>query len=820
MSKAVPLIGVDDDRFVKYLPYFYYYEDGEYYYNIDGSISVLFEVTPPNKIYDKFYESVFNALVTFINRFYKDTVVQFFLLSSRGATHKHPVIQRYLSVKRRENLPKIVDECTRDRLNLFAQKEMFNADDGTVFSSRSITRMFAITVLPEKPKKSNDFLSFVFGSTKKEKERLEGIAEEQITRLNNIAKLVSDAFTMGGMKAQKVTPERFLDIMYPLLNGGEHRKVKGYDKLTPLREQVCNTPIEIDDSRIRIGEKFYNIVFVNAMSYTETDFLFKEDHNNVALADQLDDFYLTMNIYTNPVDEDMLHLSLKRRFSASFSRDSDDVRAQTMKEELDKVIADVSVNGKTLPNLTMTFLVEEKDADRLINALSLRGISCFKESDPMTLPMHLETLPFFYRKEHENVLQRKRKVYPEHVADLLPFYPMFQGSDKGKTHIYLDRRGNPVVIDLFKTTTAAHTVVLGRTGAGKSVFMNDFILQANREFCYTLVIDKGNSYKRNCELFNGKYIVLDPNKPTTMNPFYQFDPEDKDKLIFISSLLNFMAVGMNEKDYLTREKRGVLEQAVTEIADKIKDREITLSDLVEFLDNDYGEIGKELAKRIFPFTKKGRYGAFFDGENQFVIDNPFTVFEIGGVNDDELLTAWFMTTAYFYAQKIQSDELMGVSKYLIMDEVWRLMSMESAIGFFLEIVKTYRKYGASLITITQDFEDFFANRAGIAIFNNSPIKILLQNSANAIMSNAEKLLLTDWELNQYLSVKKTRNYSEAFVKLGDETSGIIRLTLTPQIYWIATTDDKDKALLNKYIQKYGDLDTAIEKIVENGGEEI
>ena len=780
----------------------------------------MYELMPPNKTADKAQDEVLNGLVTFLNHYYKDTVVQILLSVNRGVPVYSPIIRKYLSLKEKENIPKVAKSCIKQRIESFAKKRLFQDNAGDyLYSAKSIGRLFTITILPQKPKISGGIIASLFGNQEKTKDDLLKYADEQVARLNNTAKVAMDAFGIVGIKSRKVDAERFLDILYPVFNAGKFRTIRGYDKLTPLREQLCNTPVSVDEDSIIIGGKRFSIVFVNAVNYTTTNLFFDEDVNGLALTDLLGNFLLTMSVYNNNIESELLLLSFKRKLSLSLSRKKNnekDIVADSLKTELDEVVKDISSNGKVLSNATISFLVEEDEVDRLINTLNLKGINCFKENDPMTFPMFLESLPFFYRKEHEIVLQRSRKMYPENVADIIPLYPEFRGTDVGKsaTHIYLDRRGNPVTIDLFKSATSAHTVILGQTGAGKSFFVNDFILQANREECQIMVIDKGNSYKRNCELFGGKYIVLNPNNPVTMNPFYKFDPNDKDKLIFISSLLNFMAVGMNEsKDYLTREKRGVLEQAITDIGNSIKDREITLSDFIEFVKN-YGDIGNELSRRIFPFTKNGRYGKFFDGENQFTIDNPFTVFEIGNVNDDELLTAWFMTTAYFYAEKIQSKELIGISKYLIMDEVWRLMSMESTIGFFLEIVKTYRKYGASLITITQDYEDFFAKRSGIAIFNNSPIKFLLRTSVNSINSNKDKLLLTDWEIKQYMSLKKTKNFSEIFIKFGDETSGVVRLTPTPQIYWMSTTNDKDKRIIENYVEKYGNLEAALEVLAK------
>lgn len=818
-KSEIPLIELPEDnklRIQTYLPYLFYFEDDGYFLNKDGSISMLFEVTPPNAIYDKFLDRVFSGLATVFNHYYPDMILQPFLISTRGADIKDPVINMYLKKETKQDLPSVVKKAVNEKIDLFKSNDICEIN-GLKYSAKTFKRIFAVTLVTKRPQQDKGIMETLFGNAENNLHIYDKAGKQDLRKLNRAIDSLIDSFRIIGIKSERINADKFLDYFYPVFNH-QPRTVKGYDKLLPLSEQLINTNITIDNDKIYFGNEPYAVVSVNAIAGTETNFFFIEDNNNFTLADMLDDFLCTINVFTNPKEKEIMALEIKKKFAFSFTKTGADIKSNTIKAEIMQVLEDIYKNNIYLNNTMITFLVKYKDVETLITRLELYGIQCIHETDPVIFPVFLNTLPFFYRKEYDSVLRRTRKLYPHHTADIVSFYPEFQGTHNG-SQMYLDRRGNVLTLDCFNNeiTPNPHAVVLGITGAGKSFFMCDYILQATREDPFILVIDKGNSYKKLCNLYNGQYITLSISNPITINPFYNFNFSDKEQLVFLSNILRFMATGMeSDKDYLSREKTGILEEAILDLS-KIQaeeNREVMISDFIELL-RTKGDLGQEIANRLVPFSKKGRYGSFFDGPNKFNIENPFTVFEIGGINDDELLTAWFMSVAYFYANIIQNPKLRGRKKYLIMDEVWRLMGIKSTSQFFIEIVKTYRKHGAQLVTITQDFEDFFSSNAGIAIFNNSANKFLLMNSQNSIQRNANSLMLTPYELNQYISVKRTANYSECFVKIGDNISGVIRLTPSRYTYWLSTTNDKDNAKLDRYLEKCdGNLGLAIETLIK------
>lgn len=812
-NSAVPLIGISEDelRISTMLPYFFYYEELGIFFNIDGSITAMYEVYPPNRVYDDYVDTVFKNLYTFFNKHREKVVIQMILAINNGISVTNPVLKYYAN-------------NTKDSLNDFLKRTINNKIIAIASEGKEIRRLISITLLPPKPGLKDDITSLLFGSGRDTKDACIEHAAEQLIKLDKIIEEMEIVFSSTKIGMKRANATDLLDILYPIFNGKQRLK-EGYDKLTPLREQIANSPMVIDGRRISLADINYNVVFINSIRETVVNYLFSEDMDGNAIVDKLSNFILTYNIYTNSPRKELNVLYWKNRLATSILTGVSSAKGMAVREMTMDAIKRVEVDKTHLLNATITAVVREENTSEFVNYLETEGLDCRVEENEFLLPAFLITMPFFYRTEYDRTLQMGRKMYPENLASLMPLYPKFQGTRDG-THIYIDRRREPVSFDLFKSSNAAHTVILGETGAGKSFFTNDFITQQlTREGkTIVLIIDKGNSYGTTCSLFNGSRTVLDPDNAVTMNPFYKLDPYSNEQFLFITTLLSFMITGIDERDRLTRADTGFLEDQVRKfIEEGGLNTELTLSDFASYI-KEKGERGNNFYERIFPFTEKGRYGRFFDGKNQFGIDNDFTVFELGNIDDQELLTAWFMIVSHFFTLKAQAKENLGVKKFFILDEAWKLLGMESTIKYFFEVVKSYRKFGASLVTITQDFDDFFSSPAGTAVFNNSPNKILLRMSPDAINKYRDSMMLSDWEMNQIYSLKsfkQTGKYSEIFVKFGRETSGTLRVLPSKEIYWMSTTDNMDKRRIeDKLKETNGDIAEALISLIKEDEKEV
>src|SRR5207247_5689949 len=79
--------------------------------------------------------------------------------------------------------------------------------------------------------------------------------------------------------------------------------------------------------------------------------------------------------------------------------------------------------------------------------------------------------------------------------------------------------GTPFFLNLHYQDTA-HTIILGRTGSGKSFFLNFLITNLQKYSPYTFIFDLGGSFRSITQLFGGAYLKENAeHSEFTINPF-------------------------------------------------------------------------------------------------------------------------------------------------------------------------------------------------------------------------------------------------------------------------------------------------------------
>lgn len=118
---------------------------------------------------------------------------------------------------------------------------------------------------------------------------------------------------------------------------------------------------------------------------------------------------------------------------------------------------------------------------------------------------------------------RHRHLYAEdsYLADLLPISATFTGHLAEAEAIYDGAQNNLVGLRTFigSPPSPQHAVLLGATGAGKSVHMRDFLEQTAPYFDYTVIIEEGLSYESFTRAMGERPIILHPDGDLTINYF-------------------------------------------------------------------------------------------------------------------------------------------------------------------------------------------------------------------------------------------------------------------------------------------------------------
>ena len=118
-----------------------------------------------------------------------------------------------------------------------------------------------------------------------------------------------------------------------------------------------------------------------------------------------------------------------------------------------------------------------------------------------------------------------RKLYAEtrYLTDVLPFSATFTGHLEQAEALYEGNQRNLVGVTTFAGSkgneTPQHAVLLGMSGAGKSVTVCDLLSQTEAFYDYTVIIEEGLSYEiytRTVEP-NARPIIIQPDGDLTIN---------------------------------------------------------------------------------------------------------------------------------------------------------------------------------------------------------------------------------------------------------------------------------------------------------------
>lgn len=154
------------------------------------------------------------------------------------------------------------------------------------------------------------------------------------------------------------------------------------------------------------------------------------------------------------------------------------------------------------------------------NAINLMGGAQYYEC---ALPSTAKKLFFASWPGWTGSSYKHRSLYAEdaYLADLLPFSATFTGHINEAEALYDGSQNNLVGLRTFLGTppTPQHTVLIGATGAGKSVHMRDFLEQTAAYYHYTVLIEEGLSYEPFTRAMGERPIILHPDGDLTINYF-------------------------------------------------------------------------------------------------------------------------------------------------------------------------------------------------------------------------------------------------------------------------------------------------------------
>jgi type IV secretion system protein VirB4 len=307
------------------------------------------------------------------------------------------------------------------------------------------------------------------------------------------------------------------------------------------------------------------------------------------------------------------------------------------------------------------------------------------------------------------------------LAHLLPLSAVWAGEAHNK-HL----NGPPLLVAATDGATpfrlnlhhgdVGHTLIVGPTGAGKSVLLGLIAAQWRRyDGAQVFVLDAGRSSRALVLGLGGAFVDLmqdEAHASIALQPLARIDDEAerawaRDWLI---ALLERSNIGL---DPARREEIW----AALSVLGKRPANERTLSVLSALIQD--GDIRTALQ----PFTHAGPWGRLIDADVSHLAEHDVQAFEMGQLmSSADALAA--VLPCLVHALEVRFD---GRPTLLILDEAWAYLRDGAFANQIQAWLKTLRKKNVAVVFATQELADVEASTIAATILEACPTRIFLAN---------------------------------------------------------------------------------------------
>jgi type IV secretory pathway VirB4 component len=348
-------------------------------------------------------------------------------------------------------------------------------------------------------------------------------------------------------------------------------------------------------------------------------------------------------------------------------------------------------------------------------------------------------------------LRLRRAFDTEALAASFPFAAADPSADPGGILYGLAGSGAPVLLDRFARENY-NTVLLARSGAGKSYLAKLEALRLLFEGVQVFVLDPEDEYRRLCQAVGGVYLPLAGEQSVTLNPLDLPARAGQhalaERTLFLAELIELLLGG------LASEELPVLERAVRACYSGagISDEPAThgrpaplLSDLERALAAD-GDVGTRLASRLEPYAA-GSHSSLFAQPSSAQPDGQLVCFSLRGLPERLKAPALLMCLDAIW----RSLEGPLRKRCVLVDEAWLLMREPAGAKFLYRLAKSARKRWCGLTTVTQDAGDLLSSELGQSVIANAATQVLLRQAPQAIDRVGDAFHLSAGERRYLLS---------------------------------------------------------------------
>ncbi len=374
--------------------------------------------------------------------------------------------------------------------------------------------------------------------------------------------------------------------------------------------------------------------------------------------------------------------------------------------------------------VTATVTVWDEDARmaeerlRLVEkAIQGRDFTCLRET-VNAVEAWLGSLP-----GHVYANVRRPPLSTMNLAHMMPFSAVWAGAARDEhlqaPPLFFARTGGATPFRFsLHVGDVGHTLIVGPTGAGKSVLLALMALQFRRYArAQVFAFDFGGSIRAAAVAMGGDWHDLggaladEAAEAVALQPLARIDDSGERAWAaeWIAALLGRESVA------ITPDLKEHLWSALTALASAPM-AERTITGLAVLLQST------ALKQALQPYTVAGPWGRLLDAESERLGAADVQAFETEG-----LIGTGVAPAALAYLFHRIADRLDGRPSLLIIDEGWLALDDPGFAGQLREWLKTLRKKNASVVFATQSLADIAGSAIAPTIIESCPTRLFLPN---------------------------------------------------------------------------------------------
>ena len=465
---------------------------------------------------------------------------------------------------------------------------------------------------------------------------------------------------------------------------------------------------------------------------------------------------------------------------------------------------DLASLGYFTPTITLTDPNPDRLAEktRIVESAINRAGFVTKVEDVNAVEAWLSSIP-----GHAYADVRRPLISSLNLCDMIPMSAIWPGPTYN-VHITQEARKlgfDQVQPALMVTRTAGttpfrfdlhqgdvgHTMVVGPTGAGKSVLLNTLAMQWLRyPEAQVFFFDKGASSRAATMLTGGRFFHLGAGSDElAFQPLAELDRDDDRTWAqeWVQDLVTASGVAM------TPEAREEIWTGLQNLAAGPKGQR-TLTLLAASIQS------REVKAALQPFTLDGPHGHLLDADRNTISAARWQTFEMGELMTNKSAVIPVLT----YVFHVLERRFTGAPTLLLLDEAWLFLDEGAFAAKIREWLKTLRKKNVAVVFATQSLADVARSIIAPALIESCPTRIFLPNRdalTPQIATHYEQFGLNDTQLRIIAqSVPKREYYYQSA-----EGNRLFELGLGPvTLAVVGSSSPGDQALITRLSTEHGE----------------